>query len=128
MNGGLVNIAVVALGGDLDFWWQDSSGTWHQETVDTAANLVTRRRTEPASRPGRPRPGYPALVVTFVLTRTITRYELAQRPHIGRWVHSRGRAVRMVCFGQCSASIGATVTRSCTAWARCRSSVIRASA
>ena len=39
MNGGLVNIAVVAANGDLDFWWQDSSGAWHQETVDTAANL-----------------------------------------------------------------------------------------
>jgi hypothetical protein len=39
MNGGLVNIAVIAANDDLDFWWQDSSGTWHQETVDTAANL-----------------------------------------------------------------------------------------
>jgi hypothetical protein len=39
MNGGLVNIAVVGENGDLDFWWQDSSGAWHQETVDTAANL-----------------------------------------------------------------------------------------
>ena len=39
MNGGLVNIAVVGVNGDLDFWWQDSSGAWHQETVDTAANL-----------------------------------------------------------------------------------------
>jgi hypothetical protein len=39
MNGGLVNIAVIAANDDLDFWWQDSSGTWHQETVDPAANL-----------------------------------------------------------------------------------------
>jgi hypothetical protein len=39
MNGGLVNIAVVAANGDLDFWWQDSSGTWHQETVDTPASM-----------------------------------------------------------------------------------------
>jgi hypothetical protein len=39
MNGGLVNIAVVGAHGDLDLWWQDSSGTWHQETVDSAANL-----------------------------------------------------------------------------------------
>jgi hypothetical protein len=39
MNGGLVNVAVVAANGNLNFWWQDSSGTWHQETVDTAANL-----------------------------------------------------------------------------------------
>jgi hypothetical protein len=39
MNGGLVNIAVFDENGNLDFWWQDSSGTWHQETVDTAANL-----------------------------------------------------------------------------------------
>jgi hypothetical protein len=39
MNAGLVNIAVVGVNGDLDFWWQDRSGTWHQETVDTAANL-----------------------------------------------------------------------------------------
>ena len=26
MNGGLVNIAVIAANGDLDFWWQDSPG------------------------------------------------------------------------------------------------------
>jgi hypothetical protein len=39
MNDGSVNIAVEDDEGDLDFYWQDSSGASHQETVDTAANL-----------------------------------------------------------------------------------------
>ena len=32
MNGGLLNLAVTAQDGDLDFWWQDWSGSWHLET------------------------------------------------------------------------------------------------
>jgi hypothetical protein len=39
MNGGLLNIAVEDGSGNLSFWWQDSAGNFHQETVDTAANL-----------------------------------------------------------------------------------------
>jgi hypothetical protein len=39
MNGGLVNIAVEDPAGNLDFWWQDSSGNFHEELVDTASNL-----------------------------------------------------------------------------------------
>jgi hypothetical protein len=39
MNDGSVNIAVEGYLGDLWFYWQDSSGAFHQETVDTAANL-----------------------------------------------------------------------------------------
>jgi hypothetical protein len=39
MNDGSVNIAVEGYPGDLWFYWQDSSGAFHQETVDTAANL-----------------------------------------------------------------------------------------
>jgi hypothetical protein len=40
MNAGLVNVAVKGAGtDDLDFWQQDSSGNWHEEVVDTAANL-----------------------------------------------------------------------------------------
>jgi len=40
MNGGLVNVAVKGAGtDDLDFWQQDSSGNWHEEVVDAAANL-----------------------------------------------------------------------------------------
>jgi hypothetical protein len=39
MNGGLLNIAVEDSGGNLTFYWQDSSGTFHKEVVDTAANL-----------------------------------------------------------------------------------------
>jgi hypothetical protein len=39
MNDGSVNIAVEGETGDLWFFWQDSSGTFHQETVDTSANL-----------------------------------------------------------------------------------------
>jgi hypothetical protein len=39
VNDGSVNIASEAVDGNLSFFWQDSSGTFHQETVDTAANL-----------------------------------------------------------------------------------------
>jgi hypothetical protein len=39
MNGGLLNIASEDGNGDLIFFWQDSSGNFHEETVDTAANL-----------------------------------------------------------------------------------------
>jgi hypothetical protein len=39
MNAGSVNIAIEDTSGNLDFWWQDSSGTFHQELVDVAANL-----------------------------------------------------------------------------------------
>jgi hypothetical protein len=39
MNGGLLNIATEDGQGNLRFWWQDSGGTYHEETVDTAANL-----------------------------------------------------------------------------------------
>jgi len=39
INRGSVNIADEDGSGNLDFYWQDSSGTFHQETVDTAANL-----------------------------------------------------------------------------------------
>ena len=39
MNDGSVNIAVEGEPGDLWFFWQDSSGAFHQETVDTSANL-----------------------------------------------------------------------------------------
>jgi hypothetical protein len=39
MNGGLVNIADEDDAGNLRFYWQDSSGTFHPEVVDTAANL-----------------------------------------------------------------------------------------
>lgn len=39
MNGGLVNITDEDDSGNLNFYWQDSSGTFHSEVVDTAANL-----------------------------------------------------------------------------------------
>jgi hypothetical protein len=39
MNNGSVNIAFETIEGDLLFYWQDSSGAFHGETVDTAANL-----------------------------------------------------------------------------------------
>jgi hypothetical protein len=39
MNDGSVNIAVEDYQGNLDFYWEDSSGAYHQELVDTAANL-----------------------------------------------------------------------------------------
>jgi hypothetical protein len=39
INNGSVNIAAEDSDGNLSFWWQDSSGAYHQETVDTAANL-----------------------------------------------------------------------------------------
>jgi hypothetical protein len=39
MNGGLLNIASEDGNGNLIFFWQDSSGNFHEETVDTAANL-----------------------------------------------------------------------------------------
>src|ERR1700691_1035153 len=39
VNNGSVNIAVEGESGDLWFYWEDSSGSFHQETVDTSANL-----------------------------------------------------------------------------------------
>jgi hypothetical protein len=39
VNNGSVNIAVEGESGDLWFFWEDSSGAFDQETVDTAANL-----------------------------------------------------------------------------------------
>jgi hypothetical protein len=39
LNNGSVNIAVEGQTGDLWFYWEDSSGAFHQETVDTSANL-----------------------------------------------------------------------------------------
>lgn len=39
MNDGSLNIAVEDNLGNLDFSWQDSSGAFHEETVDTSANL-----------------------------------------------------------------------------------------
>jgi hypothetical protein len=39
MNDGSVNIAVEDGQGNLVFYWEDSSGAFHEETVDTAANL-----------------------------------------------------------------------------------------
>ena len=39
MNDGSVNIATEDVYGNLSFFWQDSSGAFHEETVDTAANL-----------------------------------------------------------------------------------------
>ena len=39
MNGGLLNIADEDASGNLNFFWQDSSGTFHEELVDTGANL-----------------------------------------------------------------------------------------
>jgi hypothetical protein len=39
INNGSVNIATEDIYGNLSFFWQDSSGAFHQETVDTAANL-----------------------------------------------------------------------------------------
>jgi hypothetical protein len=39
MNNGSENIAFEDLNGNLDFAWEDSSGAFHLETVDTAANL-----------------------------------------------------------------------------------------
>jgi len=38
-NDGSVNIAVEDGQGNLVFYWEDSSGAFHEETVDTAANL-----------------------------------------------------------------------------------------
>jgi hypothetical protein len=35
----MVNIAEEDEGKNLNFYWQDSSGTFHQELVDTAADL-----------------------------------------------------------------------------------------
>jgi hypothetical protein len=32
-----LNIAVFAPSGDLDFYWQDGSGTFHQELVSPAS-------------------------------------------------------------------------------------------
>jgi hypothetical protein len=37
MNNGSLNIAVFASSGDLDFYWQDSSGAYHQELVSPAS-------------------------------------------------------------------------------------------
>lgn len=37
MNNGSLNIAVFASSGDLDFYWQDGSGTFHQELVSPAS-------------------------------------------------------------------------------------------
>jgi hypothetical protein len=52
-----------------------------------------------------------------------------QRALIGTQMNAFTRpGVCVVCFGQYSASMGSTVTRSFTAWASCRSSVISASA
>src|SRR5580704_2240833 len=39
MNNGSENIAFEDINGNLDFYWEDSSGAFHGETVDTAANL-----------------------------------------------------------------------------------------
>src|SRR5580704_5657836 len=39
MNDGSVNIAVEDGQGNLVFYWEDSSGAFHEETVDTSANL-----------------------------------------------------------------------------------------
>jgi hypothetical protein len=39
MNNGSENIAFEDANGNLDFYWEDSSGAFHGETVDTAANL-----------------------------------------------------------------------------------------
>jgi hypothetical protein len=39
MNGGLLNLASEDGNGNLIFFWQDSSGNFHEETVDSAANL-----------------------------------------------------------------------------------------
>jgi len=39
MNNGSVNIAVFASSGDPDFYWQDSSGTFHQEVVSSPASI-----------------------------------------------------------------------------------------
>jgi hypothetical protein len=39
VNNGSVNIASEDIDGNLSFFWEDSSGAFHQETVDTAANL-----------------------------------------------------------------------------------------
>jgi hypothetical protein len=39
VNNGSVNIAIEDVYGNLSFFWQDSSGVFHQETVDTADNL-----------------------------------------------------------------------------------------
>src|ERR1700733_6499872 len=39
MNDGSVNIAVEDGQGNLVFYWEDISGAFHEETVDTAANL-----------------------------------------------------------------------------------------
>jgi hypothetical protein len=39
INDGSVNIAVEDGQGNLVFYWEDSSGAFHEETVDTAANL-----------------------------------------------------------------------------------------
>jgi hypothetical protein len=39
MNDGSVNIADEDTNGNLYFYWQDSSGNFHQELVDTAADL-----------------------------------------------------------------------------------------
>ena len=39
MNNGSENIAFEDVNGNLDFYWQDSSGAFHGETVDTANNL-----------------------------------------------------------------------------------------
>jgi len=39
MNNGSENIAFIDIQGDLLFYWEDSSGAFHGETVDTAANL-----------------------------------------------------------------------------------------
>jgi hypothetical protein len=39
INNGSVNIATEDSSGNLSFFWEDGSGAFHQETVDTAANL-----------------------------------------------------------------------------------------
>jgi hypothetical protein len=39
MNDGSVNIAVEDGKGNLVFYWEDNSGAFHEETVDSAANL-----------------------------------------------------------------------------------------
>lgn len=39
MNKGSENIAEVDTSGNLDFYWQDSSGYFHAEAVDTSGTL-----------------------------------------------------------------------------------------
>jgi hypothetical protein len=39
MNDDIENIAAIDYTGNLDFYWQDGAGVYHQEVVDTSANL-----------------------------------------------------------------------------------------